>query len=226
MIGTLLTDHDRAVLVFLSRTGAATRFGISSRLKLHHSVPYVVLRRLKSRGLVRVVKRVKWRTGLKSLTYAPTIRGVLVALSTKEGWRAVDEIIEVQRELVPLVFGKFEHLRREGVEDIAKGRLRTACSIVGGTVPIDALTGETLGPIEDESERVASNFYNPVYINRPHAEVKRFYRAIGKDPELRGFVGALLDRLSAYYRDALKYNEELKLSLIGFEPKAPATGRR
>lgn len=176
--------------------------------------------------MLEQVKIEPWRAGMKKRTYGLTIAGLSQALGLPDARAHLPEIVKASRDLLPLVLGKWDHFEREGVEDFALDQLEFAARYVCSVVESDRILRGKLKPITVDVELFTTAFYEPRYAHRRYRDLLRWFRVIGRDPEIRSFVEKLLDRDSKEYSKQLERNEEMKCMLKGELKKAPSRGRR
>ena len=221
-----LTSLEKDICLHIAVHGGLTKYDLASKLGKTYSSVDGSVGRLERRGMLKVLSSRPARTGLPMRTYGLTIRGLCFTLLRGEGWKNVKEIINSNRNLVSLVLGKWDHFRREGVEEFALDQLKFATRYVCDVVESPLLVGGEPEPTTGDAKLFTTAFYEPRYVPKTHREILKWFHAIGKDQEIRAFIEKLLDHDSEEYRKWLERNDEIRHALKGGLKKAPSRGRR
>ncbi|KXB00921.1 hypothetical protein AKJ41_03455 [candidate division MSBL1 archaeon SCGC-AAA259O05] len=229
----------KAVLRYLSKKNfrdEITKYRIwKDNEHLKRTTVYNIVEELDEKGLLRKVKVGETPTGQEKYHYAPTLSGVLAALHFNHfPSDDMDEVASKQVELLPLVFGKWNKLMRNGNTGkviLPKfGRLRERLwevfvePIHRGKLP----PKEPGRPPTDLSirRRVYEGLLSPGLFENVVGDIRReFIRLVMDDPELSEFVHQLsvikrneAEHHLANYRAAAESLEEKNLERFVDEP--------
>jgi predicted transcriptional regulator len=195
------TEVDKRILLQLAKERGLTKYALKNKLKLQHSTVYGSVNRLKKEGMVEVIKAERFRTGLEKQTYGLTIKGIAYALLFPEAEEDIEKIAKANAEVLPLVLGKWQHFKREGVEAIAFRSLQITCGVMKWRtwewLPLPPEVQEFQKEISDQ-ERFTSTFLcEPIFHSSkyPAEEVDRWVKCCAKDPKLYKYLYPLLQAL-------------------------------
>lgn len=127
-----LSENQIEVLEALSREGPTNAYKVAKSAGKAYSFVFNFFRELERRKMIAFKGQVKTEKGTKAKNYDLLLEAVLFVLHKKMlradedrgDYDLIHAIIKKYESLVPLVFGKWSHFKKMGVEKIAYFRLK------------------------------------------------------------------------------------------------------
>ena len=203
-----LSESQVEVLEGLSREGPTNAYRVAKRIGKAYSFVFNSLKESERRGLVTFKGEVKTEKGTTAKIYDLALEGVLLTLQremrlTEDRWNHsyIGEIIEKYSNLLPLIFGKWEHFERMGVGKIARFRLKVLVDTYAAD-PLSLKKGTGFGFGSDkETEQLVCWFFYFQFHHFKYSET--WMTALKQDEETKMYV---IGELKAYQRRLKKLN--------------------
>ncbi len=178
-----LRNSEATVLAYIVEHGPVHGYLIQKLSNLSGKTTYVALKDLVENGLlVKVAAEKRNRPGQQIQRYRLTLRGLCVGLEFSDIlWKKIDTIVEKWKNLLPLIFERWERFNAAGLAEEVKKALESSLEVCA----MDWKFGHKW---DDESGRgfAEDRFLNNVVNEaQPPAVRMKWNRVVGSDKELR-----------------------------------------
>lgn len=125
-----ISNIDKSILQTIAKKGERTYYALwrKDKVAASNKTVQVALKRLEQRAFIKPKKKTE---GTEKKPYVLTFRGLIAVLLQRESLKCIDQIAKEQRKLLPLIFGKWRHFHKCGVDGkLLANMLKWFCHMV------------------------------------------------------------------------------------------------
>lgn len=112
------------ILLRLAKRGPITKWQLKKKWKktddsIAYSTVHGSIKALETAGRVKILREEKSQKGMSVKVYGLTLEGILWLSSRLALHLIIDQLAENYKDALPLIFGKWNHFKKFGVDDVA-----------------------------------------------------------------------------------------------------------